>query len=156
MAVTLRRRMFWSKRTVVAGVVVSLLVRAGAARAEDPEPPSAGILGAGVALAVGGAALNVYGVHRYLNASDNDIGALSLSSLGSLVMEGGGALETYWAWRLGEHRYATDLRDNVPLESRRPMALGALVVGAAALAATYVGVGFVFAKTFSCAFNQNN
>jgi hypothetical protein len=145
-----------SKRVAVVGVVAFLLVWARAARADDAEPPSAGILGAGVALAVGGAALNVYEIHRYVNETGNDFGTLTLSSLGSLVMQGGGALETYWAWRLGEHRLATDLRDNVPLESRRPMALGALAVGAVALVATYVGIGFVFAKTFTCALNQNN
>jgi hypothetical protein len=147
--------MFRSKRVAVVGVVAFLLVWARSARADDAEPPSAGILGAGVALALGGAALNVYGVHRYVNAPGNDFGALTLSSLGNLVMEGGGAIETYWAWRLGEHRLATDLRDDVPLQSRRPLAIGALVVGAAALAATYVGTGIVFAKSFSCALNHN-
>jgi len=137
---------------LAAALVVLVVTLAGASRAgaEEPaEPPSPVLLGAGIAVAIGGGALTYYSSRSFKN-NGGSFGDLVLNSLGTLTMQVGGALETVWAWQLGESNLSYDVRGNVPLTSRRPLALGALAVGAAAFVAMYVGAAIVAAKEVGC------
>ena len=139
----------------VVALIVLAVLRAASSRAraqEAAEPPSPVLLGAGIAVAIGGGALTYYSAHNLKNNSGS-YGDVALNSLGTLTMQVGGALETVWAWQLGESNLSYDLRGNVPLASRRPLALGALAVGAAALVAMYVGIAIVTGKEVSCISN---
>jgi hypothetical protein len=136
---------------LLSAFVVAAFATAGVARAEEVEPPSPALLGVGIAVAVGGGALAYLGARRFVDSNGTSFGDLALSSGGTLLMQVGGALESVWAWQLGESRLSYDVRGNLPLDSRRPAALGALAVGALALVAMYVGSGLIAAKDFSCA-----
>jgi hypothetical protein len=140
------------RRGVAAVLFLVTLTAASRARAQDVEPvesPSPALLGAGIAVAVGGAALS-YWTARKFEDNQGSYGWLLLNSTGGLVMQIGGAIETVWGWQLGESKLSYEVRGNLPLRSRRPLALGAFAVGAAAVVAMYVGIGIVFAKEVSC------
>lgn len=121
------------------------------ARADEaPEPPGPGLLIAGIVVAAGGGALAYAGARSYQRSDGSSLGPLFMSSFGSLGMQIGGALETTWAWQLGESRAWYDVRGNVPLKSRRPLGLAGLAVGGVAFAGMLVGMGIVISKEISC------
>lgn len=141
---------------LLAGVLTtfstfSICAAAGVARADEAEPPSPVLLGVGLAIAVGGGALAYHGARSYVDSNGSSFGDLAMNSGGTLLMQVGGALEFLWAWQLGESRFSYDRRGNRPIVPDRPLALGALAVGVAALAAMYAGAALVVAKDVSCA-----
>jgi hypothetical protein len=140
---------------VLAGLVATFAVAgfaaAGAAHADEVEPPSPVLLGVGIAVAVGGGALAYHGARSYVDSNGSSFGELALSAGGTLLIQVGGVIESAWAWQLGESHLSYDVQGNRPLVSRRPLALAALAVSAAAVVAMYVGTALLVGKNVSCA-----
>jgi hypothetical protein len=71
------------------------------------------------------------------------------------MAEVGGAMTTAWAWKLGEHDFALDLRNRAPIQDKRWLGLTGLGVGVVGLIGITVGQILVFQKTVDC-FNHSN
>jgi hypothetical protein len=139
------------RRGVALAVLLLCMGAAARVRADEaPRPPGPGLLITGIVVAAGGGVLAYAGARSYQRSDGSSLGPLFMSSLGTLGMQIGGALETTWAWQLGESRAWYDVAGNVPLRSRRPMGLTGLAVGGAAFAGMLVAQGIVIAKEISC------
>jgi hypothetical protein len=125
------------------------------AAADEGEAPSAALLVGGVAVAAAGGALQYYAARRYTNNLDAGFGWVALDGVGGLVTQGGGALVALWGWRLGEHDLAVDLASGGPIKQRRPLANTGLVLGGAALLASYVALVYADAGVIGCVRSQN-
>lgn len=125
-----------------------------AAAADDDSGPSPALLGLGLAVAAGGATVAYTSARHYVDNPDASAGWVALNGLGTLTMEGGGALVALWGWKLGEHAYATDVAGGVPIKSRRSLALTGVAIGAVGVVAIEAASFYVFSKFSSCSTNQ--
>jgi len=146
---------------LAALVLVVANPRQAAAQEREPDdgPPSALLVG-GLTFAVAGGALQYYGIHRLADSIDEDPGSADLKwgflgSLGGLMAEVGGAMTTAWAWKLGEHDLAMDLRNRAPIQDKRWLGLTGLGVGVVGIIGITVGQILVFQKTVDC-FKHSN
>ena len=145
-------------RIAFLAALAILVAHPGRAAADEQGPddgPSPILLVGGLTFAIGGGALQYYGIHRLTDAIDQDNEPVGpewglLASVGGLVAEVGGAMTTAWAWKLGEHDFAVDLRTGAPIQEKRSLGLTGLVVGAVALIGITVGQLFVFSRTLNC------
>jgi hypothetical protein len=131
-----------------AGAVAALVAVLGAAprvRADEPiDRPSPALLGTGLVLAAGGGVLVYYGAHQYAEAPNSLRTGILMGTVGSLTLDLGVALETVWAWQLGQHASDYDRRGNLPPRSQRPRAFLALAGATVAFVGMSVGaVGIV-------------
>jgi hypothetical protein len=135
--------------TAGASSVAIAAASPGLAQEDAPAPPSAVWPVLGVAVAVGGGAL-VYRQARQARTGDPacmkvDGGCFWGGLGGTLLEEGGGAIVSYWGWRLGERAFALDRNKDVSA-----MKVGGLVLGGAAFLATYVGVIYGAVAPIGC------
>jgi hypothetical protein len=135
---------------VVLGLLVALGARAARADEPAPAPGPAGLV-VGIAAMAGGGALHYASARHYADDPSTGTGWLLLNSLGALVMQVGGVVETAWGWQLGEHDLALDLASGRPVRQHHPVARVALAAGAVAVIGMYVGIVFVYAKSLGCA-----
>jgi hypothetical protein len=134
---------------------VTLAAAPSRAAAEEAEAPSAALLVGGVAVAAAGGALQYYAARHYANNADAGFGWVALDSAGGLVTQGGGALVALWGWRLGEHDFAVDLASGGPIKERRPIANTGLVLGGAALLASYAALVYADVGVVGCVHSPN-
>jgi hypothetical protein len=78
-----------------------------------------------------------------------DGGCFWLSTGGGLVAQVGGAIATFWAWRLGESHAARDARAGVETDVYG-YKVGGLVVGGLALATIYASTLYGSFSVFGC------
>lgn len=134
-------------------VEVALLLAGTARAAEDPASPSAALPVLGGAVALGGMAMT-YAAARNMHDRDPgcvelDGGCFWLATAGALTAQIGGAIATFWAWRLGESDAARDGRAGVARDVHA-YKVGGLIVGGLALATIYASTLYGSVAVFGC------